>query len=271
MANLYDMYYAQAMNQRLAKAGSPDANAWAERVAWCFRRDSLLCAAYNHEIAGGKWNGMMVQKHIGYTSWNDDFPHEMLPKTERVETSDFKTGYTFAASNGYVAMEAEHYYRAEAPAGTEWSVYPYYGRTRSAVALTPYTKPVDGASLTYRFALPEGTQKVKVHVIVKSTLDFLNVGGHECLVSLDGGQPETVNFNKTLVDRQPYMYSVYYPTVARRVIEKEVELPVQTSNLNVHELTLRPQHPGIVFEKVVVDFGGYKPSYLFMNESDYQR
>ena len=110
-----------------------------------------------------------------------------------------------------------------------------------------------------------------MHVIVKSTLDFLNVGGHECLVSLDGGQPETVNFNKTLVDRQPYMYSVYYPTVARRVIEKEVELPVQTSNLNVHELTLRPQHPGIVFEKVVVDFGGYKPSYLFMNESDYQR
>ena len=268
MANLYDMYYAQAMNQHLAKAGSPDANCWAERVAQCFRRDSLLCAAYNHEIAGGKWNGMMIQKHIGYRSWNDDFPHEMLPVTATVPAGS-PAGYTFQPSNGYVAMEAEHYYRAEASEGTQWSVYPYYGRTRSAVALTPYTKPVGDASLTYRFALPEGTQKVKVRVVVKSTLDFLNVGGHECTVSLDGGQPETVNFNKTLLDKQPYMYSVFYPTVARRVIEKEVELTVVKNG--THELTLRPQQPGLVFEKLVVDFGGYKPSYLFMNESEYEK
>ena len=166
-------------------------------------------------------------------------------------------------------MEAEHYYRAEATEGTQWSVYPYYGRTRSAVALTPYTKSVGDASLTYRFALPEGTQKVKVRVVVKSTLDFLNVGGHECTVSLDGGQPETINFNKTLLDKQPYMYSVFYPTVARRVIEKEVELTVAKNG--THELTLRPQQPGLVFEKLVVDFGGYKPSYLFMNESEYEK
>jgi len=142
------------------------------------------------------------------------------------------------------------------------------------VALTPYTKPVGDASLTYRFALPEGTKQVKVHIIVKSTLDFLNVGGHECLVSLDGCQPETINFNKTLLDKQPYMYSVFYPTVARRVIEKEVTLPLETSNFklqtsNVHELTLRPQHPGLVFEKIVVDYGGYKPSYLFGSETEY--
>jgi hypothetical protein len=32
MANLYDMYYAQAMNQKLAKAGNSDANEWAEQV-----------------------------------------------------------------------------------------------------------------------------------------------------------------------------------------------------------------------------------------------
>ena len=277
MANLYDMYYAQAMNHHFASIGSPDANVWADRVAQCFRRDSLLCAAYNHDIAGGKWNGMMIQKHIGYTIWNDDFPKDKLPATTTVpagsSTKDRSValqspaGYTFEPSNGYVSMEAEHYYRAEASKGTQWSVYPDYGRTRSAVALTPYTQPVGDASLTYRFSLPEGTTKVKVHIVVKSTLDFLNVGGHECLVSLDGQQPQTVNFNKTLLDQQPYVYSVYYPTVARRVIEKVVELPV--SQDGTHELTLRPQHPGIVFEKLVVDYGGYKPSYLFMDESRY--
>ena len=270
MANLYDMYYAQAMNQYLASAGLPDANKWAERVKDCFRRDSLLCHDYNKVLAGGKWDGMMTQKHIGYRSWNDDFPKDMLPHTVTVPVASATGGYTFTAANGYVAMEAEHFFSSKAADGTEWSIYPDYGRTRSAVALTPYTKPVDGASLTYRFALPANAPaQVTVHVVVKSTLDYLNVGGHEYSVSLDGSEAQVVNFNKTLVDRQPYMYSEFYPAVARRIVEKTVTLPV--SKKDVHELTIVPRHPGIVFEKIVVDFGGYQPQYLFGNESPVTR
>ena len=308
MANLYDMYYAQAMNLHLASLNDPDANGWARRVEQCFRRDSLLCAAYNNDIAGGKWRGMMTQKHIGYRSWNDNFPHDLLPAVRYVAVSQQQPqpstgGYTFSPSAGYVSMEAEHFYKAVAPSGTAWTVYPYYGRTRSAVALTPYTAPVDGATLTYRFSLPSATipgasaagpsattpgasapgpfwpslDSVRVHIVVKSTLDFLNVGGHEYTVSLDGSEPQTVNFNKTLVDRQPYMYSEFYPTIARRVVEKVVTLPVGRSvggdsqSPAYHELTLTPRHPGIVFEKIVVDFGGYQPSYLFMDESTHTR
>ena len=270
MANLYDMYYAQAMNQHLASAGLPDANIWAERVKDCFRRDSLLCHDYNKVMAGGKWDGMMTQKHIGYRSWNDDFRRDMLPRTTAVPVPTAAGGYTFSAVHGYVAMEAEHFYSSKAGDGTEWSIYPDYGRTRSAVALTPYTKPVDGASLTYRFALPDNAPaQVTVHVVVKSTLDFLNVGGHEYTVSLDDSEPQVVNFNKTLVDRQPYMYSEYYPAVARRIVEKTVTLPV--SKKDVHELTIVPRHPGIVFEKIVVDYGGYQSQYLFGEESPVKR
>ena len=269
MANLYDMYYAQAMNQYLAKAGSPDANEWAAEVERCFKRDSVLCRYYNKQIAGGKWDGMMTQKHIGYRSWNDNFPKDMMPRMTTVPAAS-AAGYTFAPSNGYVAIEAEHYYSATASEGTAWTVYPDYGRTRSAVALTPYTKPVGDASLTYRFTLPADAPKtVKVHVVVKSTLDFLNVGGYEYAVGLDGQEPQVVNFNKTLVDRQPYMYSEYYPAVASRIVEKVVELPVGSGT--THEMKLQPRHPGIVFEKIVVDWGGYKPSYLFMNESNYTK
>ena len=269
MANLYDMYYAHAMNQYLAASKNPDANLWAERVRETFRRDSLLCAAYNHDIAGGKWNGMMIQKHIGYRTWNDNFRADMMPRVTSVADST-AGGYTFTLGNGYVAMEAEHYYSATAPEGLQWTVYPYYGRTRSAVALTPYTKPVGNAALTYRLTLPDDVKSVKVHVVVKSTLDFLNVGGFEYAVSLDGGEPQVVNFNKTLVDRQPYMYSEYYPAVASRVVEKVVELPVAAGDLQ-HTLTLQPRHPGIVFEKIVVDFGGYQPQFLFGEESPVQR
>ena len=271
MANLYDMYYSQAMNQYTAKAGLPDANQWAEKVEKCFKRDTQLCQYYNKVMSNGKWNGMMIQKHIGYTNWNDNFRQDMLPKTTTVPSGSPLGSYTFEApTNGYVAMEAEHFYSATASEGTQWSIYPDYGRTRSAVALTPYTKPVGQASLTYRFALPKDVKgSVKVHVVVKSTLDFLNVGGHEYTVSLDGSEPQTVNFNKTLVDRQPYMYSEFYPTIARRVVEKVVELPVASGD--IHELTIRPKHPGIVFEKIVVDCGGYKSQYLFGEETSVKR
>ena len=266
MANLCDMYYAQAMNHYMAQRHNPDANTWAERVKVCFQRDSLLCAAYNNDIAGGKWRGMMTQKHIGYRSWNDNFPADRLPATQTVDMGT-PGGFSFKADRkGYVAMEAEHYYEAHASQGTQWAVYPCYGRTRSAVALTPYTQPTGDATLGYRFTLPDSVSRVKVHVVVKSTLDFLNVGGHEYTVSLDGSAPQTVNFNSTLVDRQPYMYSVFYPTIARRIVEKVVELPVGSGA--VHTLTLHPCHPGIVFEKIVVDYGGYQPQYLFGAEAE---
>jgi len=269
MANLYDMYYAQAMNLYCAGHNDPDANCWADRVAECFRRDSVLCAQYNHDIAGGKWNGMMIQKHIGYRIWNDNFPHDMLPDTKRVDNSKVG-GFTFEPGNGFVSMEAEHFYDAKADGDVKWEVYPYYGRTRSAVALTPYTKPVGNSSLTYRFRLPEGfADSVKVHVIVKSTLDFQNVGGHECAISIDGGAAKTVNFNRDLLDKQPFAYTVFYPTVARRVVEKVASFKVAASD--VHTLTLTPKHQGIVFEKIVIDFGGYKGEYLFGKESEGKR
>ena len=269
MANLYDMYYAQAMNRYLAAKGDPDANDWAAKVSQCFRRDSLLCLGYNRDIAGGKWNGMMIQKHIGYTNWNDNFPKDMQPKTTTVPAGS-PTGYTFPAAPGYLAIEAEHYYRATAPEGTQWSVYPNYGRTRSAMALTPYARETGDAALVYRFALPADVKQVKVRVVVKSTLDFMDRGGHEYTVSLDGQEEQVVNFNKTLVDRQPYQYSVFYPTIARRVVESVVDLPV-ASQVDYHELTLHPRHGGIVFEKIVIDYGGYSSQYLFGEESPVER
>jgi hypothetical protein len=59
MANLYDLYYSVAMNRKLSSNKDLAANDSADHADYCFRRDSLLCADYNHNIAGGKWNDMM--------------------------------------------------------------------------------------------------------------------------------------------------------------------------------------------------------------------
>ena len=267
MGNIHQMYYAQAMNLKLAAENNPDANLWALKVREAFVRDSLLCAAYNHDIAGGKWNGMMTQKHIGYRSWNDDFPSDRMPKVKTV--AEGNGGYVFEAQNGYVAIEAEHYFEAKADGKAQWTVIPDMGRTRSAMTLMPYTEPANG-SLTFKFALKDKIESVKVHIVVKSTLDYLNKGGLTYKVSLDGSEPQSINFNSRLNEDKENIYSVFYPTVARRVVESVVTLPIDAFK-GSHLLTLTPDDPAILFEKIVIDAGGYEPQFLFGQESPCKR
>ena len=129
----------------------------------------------------------------------------------------------------------------------------------------PYTAKTDGGTLTYRFEA-NGKKMVKVHVVTKSTLDYLDKGGLIYDVAIDGGIPVSVNFNGNLNEKPENIYSVYYPTVALRVVEKEVELPVNDEG-NIHTLIIHPQDPGIVFEKIVIDLGGYQRQFLFGKES----
>ena len=272
MANLYEMYYAQAMNHKLYAENNREANAWADKVEETFNRDKALCNDYNKNIAGGKWDGMMIQKHIGYTSWNDNFREDILPKIQRIEQPEQATGgYVFTGENGYVAMEAEHYYAQTGAAEAAWTRIPYMGRTLSGMALMPYTAATDGASLSYQMQLPKDVDKVTVHVVVKSTLAFHNPEGHRYGIGFKGGEETVVNFNGNLNEKPENVYSVYYPTVARRVIEKKVDLQLPASENGMHTLVFRPIEPGTVLEKIVVDYGGYKPSYLFMKESPCKR
>ena len=283
MSNIYQMYYAQAMNLKLAAENNPDANLWANRVAEAFKRDSILCAAYNHDIAGGKWNGMMTQKHIGYRSWNDNFPADRMPRVQTVPVGE--GGYIFEANGDYVVMEAEHYFEAKSDNNTSWTVIPDMGRTRSAMVLMPYTEPTGNASLTYAWNGLEA-DSVQIHIIVKSTLDYLNKGGLVYTVSLDGGEPQRINFNSRLNEAKENIYNVFYPTVARRVVESIITLPLKASgnienNLQKptgdkgynHYLTIHPEDPGIVFEKIVIDGGSYRnhPQFLFGQESPSKR
>jgi hypothetical protein len=271
MANLYEMYYAQAMNHKLYKENNPQANEWADKVETAFNRDAELCREYNEDIAGGKWNGMMTQKHIGYTDWNDNFSKDKLPEIYRIKDSENATGnYIFTTFGGIVSMEAEHYFSAKNTSETNWTTIPYLGRTLSGVALMPYTKPVIGAELSYKMQLPQGIDEVTVIVVVKSTLAFANPEGHKYSVGFEGGDTQTVNFNADLNEKPENIYTAFYPTVARRVVAKQVKLKLPTTG-KMQTLVIKPLDPGIVFEKIVVDCGGYNDSYLFMNESPVKR
>lgn len=268
MANLYDMYYSQAMNQKLYRVGDVSCNLWADKVEAAFKRDAELHKDYNTVMANGKWNGMMIQKHIGYTQWNDNFPADKLPQVSRLDQPASSPSIFSIDKRGFTSIEAEHFFAADAAEGNYWGPIPYMGRTLSGMALRPYTNEPNGSSLTYKLELPSDVTNVKVHVVVKSTLAFRNPEGHKYAVSIDGGKAEEVNFNGNLNEKPENCYSVYYPTVARRVVENIVPFAVNKSSDNMHTITITPLDPAIVFEKIVVDYGGYKNEFLFGTESE---
>ena len=68
-ANLLEMYVAAGKNAYYAERGAPSANYYADRVRELFAHDAELTRRFHEDLLDGKWNHMMSQTHIGYTSW----------------------------------------------------------------------------------------------------------------------------------------------------------------------------------------------------------
>lgn len=69
--NLLKMHVYSTKNIHYAKQGKKVANKYADLVAKCIEEDRAIMedfAAFN----GGKWKGMELGEHIGFTSWNED-------------------------------------------------------------------------------------------------------------------------------------------------------------------------------------------------------
>jgi hypothetical protein len=270
MANLYEMYYAVAMNRKLAAEHDLKANDWADRVEYCFKRDAELCYDYNHNIARGKWNHMMDQVHIGYTSWDEPKGgRNIMPKVQRVSPEEArKGGYVFSEKGGVVVMEAEHYFSATDSAKATWTVIPDLGRTLSGFSLMPDIESVEGAALRYKMKLNTKTDLVKVRIIFDSTLPFKK-GAHSVAAGFEGGEEKAWPINDQLT--WAHNYRKMYPAGAARINEVETTLKLPAASDGIHTLVLRPLDPGMVFHKVIVDCGGYEQTHLKMPESPYNR
>jgi Glycosyl hydrolase family 115/Gylcosyl hydrolase family 115 C-terminal domain len=83
-AQVTELYIAVGKNHVYAQQGRASTNDLAAQAQVLFEADAELSAAYNHALASGKWNHMMDQTHIGYTSWNEP-PKNVMPKVIELE------------------------------------------------------------------------------------------------------------------------------------------------------------------------------------------
>ncbi|MBN1821273.1 MAG: glycosyl hydrolase 115 family protein [Prolixibacteraceae bacterium] len=83
-ANLNDLYVTTAQNRMYASQGRTLTNSLADRVAVLFENDSKITNYYHNGLAGGKWNHMMAQNHIGYRMWQEP-RMQTMPRVENIE------------------------------------------------------------------------------------------------------------------------------------------------------------------------------------------
>lgn len=265
-ANLYEMYYAVAMNRKLAAQKDVKANDWAEKVRSYYERDSILTYHYNNIMSSGKWNHMMDQTHIGYTYWQQPTENSMPKVTYVPDKQKTTVPYLFIDENGYISIEAEHYSRAMNGKTTDWLIIPDLGRTLSGVTTTPSTAtPDENTYLEYDFETSYNGNAT-VYILLSPTLNFNDNKGLRYAVSINGGKEEIVNFNGQYNDQK-----IWWSWNAWAINETTVQQTISSSPTNRHTLRFRPLDPGIVLQKIMIDFGGLKPSYLGAPESKFEK
>ena len=254
MANIYNMYYAHAMNIELEKRGSAQANLWADKVEQFFKKDAELTDDYNKRIAGGKWNHMMDEIHIGYTSWNGP-RHNICPKVRRVApdkvNENAENEIVIKKNDDAVILEASDFTEKKDAANAKWQVIPDFGIFKNAVALFPYTVPTDGSALSYGFELKNNRNTPKAFFMMAPTFPFNSGRGQRIEISLDGQIVKTLNINEASRFIVNAFHDQNYEWEKTRINKQVLNLP----NLDAgkHTITIKPLDPGVVLERIVIE------------------
>ena len=169
----------------------------------------------------------------------------------------------FVETDGVVSIEAQHFDRAIDGDGTKWTVLPDYGRTLSAVTTLPATAPSstpggNAPHLEYTVHLFSAGD-VTVHLYAAPTLAWAPGRGVRCAVSFDDGAPVVVDFQ---ADRSEGAWNQAVANAIRMAATHH-----HLAKAGNHVLKIWRIDPDVVLEKIVVDAGGLRPSYLGPLES----
>jgi hypothetical protein len=176
---------------------------------------------------------------------------------------------SFVEADGYVSMNAADYTRAVNSQGVRWTTIPNLGRTNAGVEPFPVTadsKRPGGSSPRLEYTIntfSAGDARVDVYLAPRA--DVLARGGLRYAVSVDGEAPRIVDIQKATGADAPTMNRQWERTTSDNVnLTSTVH---QLAGPGRHTVKIWMVDPIVVVEKVVVDLGGERPSYLGPPES----
>lgn len=285
--NLQTLYTSVAWNNLLAKDKSPLTNFYADAAKEAYKNDSLLSIQY-HTIANGKWNHMMDQTHIGYTYWQqppkqkmpqimyvndpvkiDSYRIEDPPLYKRTARPPFITKpVVFYEADGFVSIEAAHYTKKTESSNIKWKIIPDIGKDGDGIT----TFPVTVAEQTINENCPHleydiytyDTGEVKLNAYFSPTLNFHNdPEGLRYAISIDDEQPQIISINKEDNDNKTWSQWVTNNIIIKTSTHR-------IAKPGKHAVKYWMVSPAVILQKIVVDLGGLKPSYLGPPETIYK-
>ncbi|KAI2638594.1 glycoside hydrolase family 115 protein [Xylaria nigripes] len=217
----------------------------------------------------------------GFTSWNPS-PIVQVPVNLRKIPSNFTEG--FVESDKYVAIEGPNYQRIHSPANCGASNITYldlnnYGRTLGGVTLWPQSTPpqtTDTApALEYDIYLFTNVSKANVKLYLSPTQNFLSDKTPlEFAVALfpageAEAQPQVIRFVPDSIGAD--MPVGWARAVADSIwgLDPNHNTTTQWDVAREGAYTLRVWGlaPSVIVQKIVMDLGGVRPSYLGPPES----
>jgi hypothetical protein len=178
----------------------------------------------------------------------------------------------FVESNGFVSMNAENFTTAKKTKNIGWLTIPNLGRTGSDMTSVPVTAqdqtPAGGSPrLEYRVYLFSNGE-VSVKAYFSPTLNYHNSQGLRYAISFDNEPPQIVNIheNETVQDWK-------YPRWWNQAVSENVMIKMSKHSIQKpgeHILKFWMVDPGVVLQKIVVETGKVKPSYLGPPESHHR-
>ena len=176
----------------------------------------------------------------------------------------------FVESNGYVSIESIHYTNKVNTPSARWERIDDLGRTLSSMSVFPVTAasvtpPQNSPRLEYKMYLfdpPDLDAKnkdVEVEAILAPTQNFQPGRGLRYAISWDEQPPQVIDAleHNALHD--------WEETVKDGV--RKVKTKFNLSGGGYHTLKFWMIDPGVVLQKLVINTGGVKPSYLGPPES----
>ena len=167
----------------------------AETVYELMDQDQQLTDYYNKVMAGGKWDGMMLDNHIGYTKWS------IPDKNTNPMDLGYKVNYDLSASKDTreYTMSADDYLQM----GDGWTELPGLGRGDYCIGAVDVMKSYpngDGPVLEYNIDLSPTDGKGTVAVGILPTQDVVPARGLRLGVQLDDQTMQVVDARQGLHD-----------------------------------------------------------------------
>ena len=218
-AEAQDAFYQLVYYPTVASAGVAqiyNATTIGDSLAVCdlMAKDQRLTDYYNKVMAGGKWNGMMLDNHIGYTKWS------IPDKNYHPMTIGYKVNHSLAASKETKEYSIPAWQYSKKSDG--WIFLPDLGRGKGCMGakdvMTEWKTDGSGPTLEYEIELAGTTatadsslftlhSSLSVAIGILPTQDILPARGLRLGIQIDDQPMQVIDARRGLVDT----FSEYTP------------------------------------------------------------